>query len=365
VFVSVSARRVVLALLASALGLVALAGCGSSSSASAPSSSGSAAKPAGAASSHPGATPLVVYAAEGYDQAMVTAFQKATGIPTTLYDDHTGIVLAKIQAEQNNPHWGVVWVDGSIAMTLLDQQGLLAHGLTPPPGLDAAGNALLPRDRSYVPFGVTVSALPFFDSAKLAAPKSWQDLLSPRFRGKVGMLNPALDGPAYPWIAGLAQQFGGVAAGERYLSRLRANGATVFPGPKELLRALQSGQIQVMLAQSAYGIGVGKTSPSIKAAYIPELAPVPSVIAVDRSAPAAEQAEARRFIDFVASPAGQRVMLTGDPAGDSLFWPLISGTVTPAGLPSYATLPTKALDPSVWAPRQSSYVAWFSANVAR
>jgi iron(III) transport system substrate-binding protein len=258
-----------------------------------------------------------------------------------------------------------VWVDGNIAMTELDEQGMLMHGLTPPGNLLAAGTGLLPPDRSYVPFGVTVSALPFYDASKIRAPKSWDDLLSPTFRGKVGMLNPALDGPAYPWIAGLAKQFGGVSAGEQYLSRLRANGAIVFPGPKELLRALESGQISVMLAQSAYGIGAGLKHPNIKPAYVPQLTPVPSVIAVDSHVPSSEQAEAQRFISFVASPAGQRVMLTGDPGGDSLFWPLISGTATPKGLPAYGSLPTKPLDPTVWAPRQSSYVSWFSSNVAR
>ena len=347
------------ATVAAVLGTAALAGCGSSSS-----STSRAAAPANGGN-HAGATPLVVYAAEGYDQAMVTAFQKATGIPTHLYDDHTGIVLAKIQAEQNNPHWGLVWADGNIAMTLLDQQGMLTHGLTPPSNLLPAGRALLPADGSYVPLGVSVSALPFYNASQIAAPKSWEDLLSPTFRGKVGMLNPALDGPAYPWIAGLAQQFGGVSAGESYLSKLRANGAIVFPGPKELLRALQSGQISVMLAQSAYGIGAGLKNPNIKPAYIAPLAPVPSVIAVDAHVPAAEQAEARRFIQFVASPPGQRVMLTGDPGGDSLFWPLISGTATPKGLPVYGSLSTRPLDPKVWASRQSAYVNWFSNNIAR
>jgi iron(III) transport system substrate-binding protein len=337
-------------------GALALAGCGGSSSvASSNSASNANARP----------RTLVVYAAEGYDQAMVTAFQKATGIPTRLYDDHTGIVLAKVQAEQNNPHWGVLWCDGNIALTLLDEQGQLQHGVSPPPNLTAAGNALVPADHSYVPLGVTVSALPFYDSSRIAAPTTWQDLLTSAYRGKVGMLNPALDGPAYPWIAGLAQQFGGVVQGEVYLQKLRANGAIVYPGPKELLRGLESGQVAVMLAQSAYGVGAGLKEPKIKPAYVSQMTPVPSVIGIDAKAPAAEQAEARRFIQFVASPAGQHVMLSGDPAGDSLFWPLVAGTRTPNALPKYVSLPVKPLDPTVWAPRQGTYVGWFSANIAR
>lgn len=337
-------------------GVLALAGCGSSSSTTSNAAAGSGKSASGT---------LVVYAAEGYDQAMATAFQKATGIPTRLYDDHTGIVLAKIQAEQNNPQWGVAWMDGNVALTGLDEQGQLLHGVSPPANLTPAGHTLVPADQSYVPLGVTVSALPFYDSSRIAAPTSWQDLLTPKYRGRVGILNPALDGPAYPWIAGLAQQFGGVAQGEAYLRRLRANGAIVYPGPKELLRGLESGQIALMVAQSAYGVGVGRKDPKIKPAYISQLTPVPSVIAIDAKAPAAEQAQARRFIQFVDSPAGQQIMLSGDPGGDSLFWPLVSGTPTPKGLPPYGSLPIKPLDPGVWAARQGTYVSWFSANIAR
>src|SRR5579862_8944652 len=54
---------------------------------------------------------LVVYSAQGYDKAMVAAFQKATGIPTKLDDNSTGPLLTQIEASKNNPNWGLLWVD--------------------------------------------------------------------------------------------------------------------------------------------------------------------------------------------------------------------------------------------------------------
>jgi hypothetical protein len=50
-----------------------------------------------------------VYAAEGYDSAVATAFQQATGIPTSVYNAHTKLVVSKIEQEKNNPRWGVAW----------------------------------------------------------------------------------------------------------------------------------------------------------------------------------------------------------------------------------------------------------------
>ena len=58
---------------------------------------------------------------------------------------------------------------------------------------------------------------------------------------------------------------------------------------------------------------------------------LPSAIGIDAKAPAAEQAEAEKFVEFVLSPAGQKVMQTGDPTGDSLYYPVLSGVNAAAG----------------------------------
>src|SRR6202161_1359730 len=67
-----------------ALALAAAAGCSSSSTSTAASTS--AAK-----------VTLVVYSAQGYDQAMTTACHKATGIPVKLDDNSTGPLLTQIE----------------------------------------------------------------------------------------------------------------------------------------------------------------------------------------------------------------------------------------------------------------------------
>src|SRR5580698_9700104 len=199
-------RRTVGAIGVGALALAAAAGCSSSSTSTAASTS--AAK-----------VTLVVYSAQGYDQAMTAAFQKATGIPVKLDDNSTGPLLTQIEASKNNPNWGLLWVDGATAFAGLDQQGLLQKGFEPKVSWNSLGQQSLPSDKSYAPTGVTMVAAVVYNSAKVKnPPTSFQQLLSPAWKGQVGMNDPAQSGPTYPLIAGMMNKLGGISQGEKYFA---------------------------------------------------------------------------------------------------------------------------------------------------
>jgi iron(III) transport system substrate-binding protein len=313
-----------------------------------------------------GPVPLVVYAAEGYDTTVAKAFQKATGIPTSVYDAHTGIVLSKIQQEKNNPHWGVTWFDGDMAMASLDQQGLLLKGYEPNVAWDQRGLQFLPKDKSYIPTGYTIAAGILYNSTAMPnPPNTWNDLLGPSYKGKVGILNPAIDGPAYPWMAGWAVQFGGVSQMESYVSTLvKKNGARVYSAPDDELNAIKQGVIDVAVAQSGYAIGVNETQPTMKVTYPQSVTPVPSVLGIDAKASPAVQDEAKRFAQFVLSSEGQKAMQAGDPHGDSLYWPIVGGVAPLPAVPPASTIPTRIIDPYTWGAQQNTISQWFTSNIA-
>lgn len=317
--------------------------------------------------------PLIVYSAQGYDSTMTKAFTKATGIPVQLDDDSTGPLLAKVQAEKNNPSWDVLWVDGDTAFAALDQQGQLLP-YEPAVQLNAAGQSLVPADHSYVPVSTTIMATVIYNSAAVSAvPTSYADLLGSQYTGKVGMNDPSQSGPTFPFIAGLMNQLGGesngVAAGERCLTALKANGLHVFPTNGDTLHALETAQIDYGMIQSSAATGeVLKAAAQPSAAYVPKIVnlPVstllPGVIGIDKNRPTANQAEAEAFVNYVLSAAGQAVMQTGDPTGDSLFWPIVPGVTALSGLPSFPTSYQK-LDPYFWGPKESEVNNWFDTNI--
>jgi iron(III) transport system substrate-binding protein len=306
-----------------------------------------------------------VYSAQGYDHNTVEAFTKATGIPTQLVDDSTGPLLARIQAEKAAPQWGLLWVDGATAFAGLDQQGLLEKGLKVP-ALNAEGQRLVPADRSFIPTGITMGCTVVYNAKALSTPpKTWQDLLAASLRGKIGMNDPAVSGPTYPCVAGLMQYLGGVAQGEAFLTKLKANGLHVSQTNGDTLHLLTTGQIDVGLIQSSAAIGAALTTPGLKVAYLPSLTVLPSAIGVDAKAPQAVQAEAQQFIDYVLSPAGQQQMQSGDPTGDSLFWPTAVNTQPKKGLPAFSSISSQTIDPYRWGALEGQINTWFTNHIAQ
>ncbi len=231
---------------------------------------------------------LIVYAAEGYDSAMTKAFQTATGIVTKLDDDSTGPLLAKVQAEVNNPQWGLLWVDGDTAFAALDKENYLVKGYLPyyaSTGINTVGQSVVPPDHSYIPTGVTVMAGVVYDSSKTPnPPTALSQLTGPQWKNKVGMNNPAISGPTYPFVAGVMNQLGGIKQGEAYFSKLKSNGLKIYNTNTDTLHALQTGQISLALIQSSAGTSAAIKDPSLKVAYLPKVTLLPSVIGIDAKA---------------------------------------------------------------------------------
>ena len=325
--------------------------------------SGAASKSA-ARSPRASGTPLYLLSSEGYDSAMCTAFQKATGIVCKLSDNSTGPTLAEIQATKNNPHWGVAWTDGNAPYAALDKEGMLLKGFEPSTGtLTALGKQLVPADKSYIPTGLTVSGA-FIYNSKITPhpPTTWQDLLLPKWRGKVGMNNPSVDGPSYPILANLFSYLGGVKQGEAFMTKLKANGFVV--SQNSIKDELLAGTVQVAISQNTSGIGAEYTNPNIKVYYPKPSAALPSTIAIDGKASPAEVAVSKKFADFVYSAAGQKVMLSGDPQGDSQFFPILKGDKARPKVPAASSIPFAFPNPYVWGPLEPSINAWFNSHVA-
>src|SRR5487761_816767 len=324
------------------LGALALAGC---------SSSGTSAAGAG----KPGKVPLVVYSAQGYDKVMTAAFTKATGIPIQLDDNSTGPLLTQIAASKNNPNWGLLWVDGATAFAGLDQQGLLQKGFEPKVSWDSLGQASLPGDKSYTPTGVTLMAAVVYDKTKVSSPPStWQDLLQSKWKGAVGMNDPTQSGPTYPFIAGMMNYLGGVSAGESFFTKLKANGLLISPPNGPTLAALSSGQINIALVQSSAAVGATFTDKSLKVKYLDPVTILPSAIGIDAKASKQEQKEAKEFAAFVLSPAGQKVMQSGDPTGDSLYYPVLDGVKPLGALPSLSGVHVQNINPYIWGSKENT-----------
>jgi iron(III) transport system substrate-binding protein len=308
--------------------------------------------------------PLLVYSGQDYAAAEVAAFQKATGIPTQLNAANFGSDFAAIEAQRNNPQWGILWTDGASPYVELDQQGLLLRGFEPA-GYTALGKSVIPADKSYVPTGFTTYNIWYNSSVIKNPPTTWQDLLSSKYKGKIGMFDLAQSGATYAFLSELGNELGGEAQLKTYLLKLKANGLHLYyNGASDELNALESGQVNVILLQSSNGIAAAETTPNIKGVYPKYVPELPSIIGIDGKAPAKVLAEAKKFATFVMSPAGQKIMRNSAPKGDSNYWPIVSNATPLSALPSLTSIPVQAWNPIKWASVEASFRKWFESTIA-
>jgi iron(III) transport system substrate-binding protein len=316
---------------------------------------------------------LQLYAALDYSTAVATAFTAKTGIPVDVTAMSTGPLLAKITAEKNNPQWGAYWADGAEPCARFDIDKQLLHYKPKGVHLNAVGTTLYPKDGAYQVPGFTEMVGVVYNSSKVRKPTSWDDLASTDFKNQVGMNNPAVSGPTYPFIAGLMEQLGGEDAMKSYLTKLKANGLRTFDKNSRTITALNTGVINVALVQSSAAITnvlKYKVAPvaglTPKVTYLKKTTVLPSCLAIDGKASAFQQDAAKKFVDFVMTSDAVEIM-TKDNVGDSLFWPtLIGSSPAPATstTPSFASGLLQVVDPYKYAKDQGAIQDWFSKNIA-
>jgi iron(III) transport system substrate-binding protein len=126
--------------------------------------------------------------------------------------DSTGVLTARILAEQGVQRGDAIWGLAVTSMLLLDKRGLLEPYA--PKNLANIKPAFRdPADPpAWVGMEAWVAAVCFntVEATKLGLPKpaSWFDLLDPGFKGKLTMPHPASSGTGYFHVAAWIQMFG-------------------------------------------------------------------------------------------------------------------------------------------------------------
>ncbi len=311
---------------------------------------------------------IVLYSAQGYDSAMSKAYAKASGTKVLLTDDSTGSLVAKMEAEKNNPHWDVAWFDGDATMQALNDQHLL-YTWTPAnvKNYTTLGKSLIPTSHAFYPTGVTAAGVIVYNTRRLSAsqaPKDWSDLLTSTYKGKVAENDPAYSGPAFPFIAGQMLREGGLTKGESYFQQLKNNGLKIFQTNDPTLHNVETGALDVGIVQDSAYYGAKLTgNPPIGVVYPKSgVTVLPGEIAINLKS--RNLAAAKAFVNYVLSQAGQNVMIHDPNDTDSYFNPIISGVTA---LPGRQTtgITFQRLN-YIWAGQhQATIQSWFHAHVVQ
>jgi len=168
----------------------------------------------GTAAQAAGKLTLYCSAQEDWCQLMARSFEAYSGIKVNMTRKSSGETFAEIKAESANPKGDVWWGGTGDPHLQAADEGLTVPYITPmrsqlwPWALAQAKTA---HDRTI---GIYSGALGFGYNTKLLAannlpaPKCWQDLIKPVYKGHVQMANPNSSGTAYTTLATIIQLFG-------------------------------------------------------------------------------------------------------------------------------------------------------------
>jgi iron(III) transport system substrate-binding protein len=158
-------------------------------------------------------TKLTIYTALENDQ--IAPYKQAIEAAVPEVDvewvrDSTGIVTARFLAEKDNPKADMVMGLAASSLLLFKKAGLLED--YQPKGVETLKAAFRSADGSYVGMDAFLAVICYNtvegQKAGTSAPKSWEDLLDAKFKGKLVMPHPASSGTGYLMVAAWLQTMG-------------------------------------------------------------------------------------------------------------------------------------------------------------
>jgi len=315
-----------------ACGLLAgsLAACGGSATAGSGGSAGSAGS----------AQTITLYNGqhEQTTQALVTAFERQTGIKVKVRSDSEAVLTAQILQEGSRSPADVIYTENSPPLTRLADQHLLAP-------VDASTLASVParydspaEDWAGVSARVTVLVYNTRALSQTQLPASAMDLANPKWKGKFGFAPSETD--LQPVITSITRAHGRAAA-LAWLRGLKANaGSNVYPDNETVIAKVNSGQVQIALINNYYWyrLRLQLGAAAIHSA-VAHLAPGDSGYVLDVSgagvlASSQHKAAAQKFLAFLVSAQGQAIIAHSD----SYEYPLRPGIAASALLTPFSQL---------------------------
>ena len=166
---------------------------------------------------------LVVYTSNDstLNELTSAAFGKETGIQVELISAGSGVVVKRIQSEKERPQGDIIW---GVSRSLLETNKAYFAPYSSK-NIDAIPAEY--RDPANLWIGNNLHLLVITQNTKALpeneGPKSWNDLLDPKYKGKIAFTDPANSGSAYSTVTMLVDLWGGGDAGWKKMKALFAN----------------------------------------------------------------------------------------------------------------------------------------------
>jgi iron(III) transport system substrate-binding protein len=229
--------------------------------------------------------------------ALAKGFAAKTGVKANVFQGTTGQVMARIEAEANNPVVDVLISASWDTANDFDKRGWLVP-------FHSANEEKVPaslKSDTAVAQGVSALAIAWNPKSGTPKPADWSDLAKPAFKNLVTVPDPAQSGSSFDLVAGLAAQSGNW----KLFEDLKANGAVLAAANADALNpVLQGAKAAVFGAVDYISLAQQKAGESIEVLFPASgtvIAPRPMMILKWTK----HRDDAERFIDYGMSDEGQ------------------------------------------------------------
>jgi iron(III) transport system substrate-binding protein len=302
---------------------------------------------AGCGGSGGGDASLVLYSGEHpqLTSALVRAFTRHTHIKVSVRSGD-GIVLAdQILQEGHASPADVFMTENSPELMNLEGHNLLAK--LPAPILGQVPAREQSPTGDWIGIALRVSSLAY-DPARVPGtsqlPRSVLDLGQPSWRGKIAVAPTDSD---FPPVVGAIIATYGKAAAARWLHGLKQDGQ-IYQDEEAVVAAVNRGDVAAGLVNQYYWyrlrLEVGQNGIHSKLYYFPNHDPgsIENIAGAAVLASSRHRANAQRLVQFISSPAGQRIL-----AGSYDFeYPARPGIAQNPALPPLRSISFAALSPA-------------------
>ena len=247
-------------------------------------------------------------------EAMKAAYEKTTGDKAVFIRRTDGESLAQIRAEKGNPRADVYHAAESASAKALAAEGLLEAYKSARVSELHDWAQRIAEENKYFQTPIYTGVLGFGYNTELLAknklpePKCWKDLANPAYKNEIQMANPGSSGTAFNMVSTILQLMG-EDEGFKFLAAMNKNVNQYTRSGSAGIRAAAKGETMIgitflhdSVAQAAQGYPIKTVAPCEGTGY--------EIIssAIIKGGPNPEGA--KKWMDFVLSPAGQNVAIT-------------------------------------------------------
>jgi iron(III) transport system substrate-binding protein len=252
-------------------------------------------------------TQVVLYSAndDTVNKLVAEGFKKETSITVNIVSTGSGVLFRRIASEAANPQADVVW---GVSSALLKQNVKFFEPYA------AKGREAVPaeyRDPNNLWIGTNLQVVTINQNTKAidaaSGPRTWQDLLDPKWKGRIAYTDPANSGFSYAIATGLLTFWGENDAAWNKLSSLIAN-TKVLNRSTLVFDGNGSGEYPLGISLEYAGYLWAHNGAPVKVGYPTEgTVALAEGAAVIKGAP--DPDAARALIDYLASKPTQEMLL--------------------------------------------------------